>query len=197
MNIQRKKIWNGHLGELGRECIKRETEMLERSTLRCIGHRFGDTTHCVLLSSRSSILQVWGTVWESGDVRSSRGFDFSIGGMWKKSGHFILLDATASFTDILQKVLSHDAQKSQEWRIWICCHLSWFYSDRIFPSWSSDIRFFEHRWFKQTDCWALISLLLEELFKVNKIHKAVTNYKVTETTIHFLTLSSRGNCGHT
>lgn len=137
--------------------------MLERSPLRCIGNIFSDTTHWILLSSQSSIVQVWNTVWESGDVRSSHGFDFSIGGMWKKSGHFILLDATASYTDILQKALSHNAQKSQEWRIWICCHLACYYSDRIAffqvkscTSLSSGIKFFEHLWLMQRDCWALI-----------------------------------------
>lgn len=75
--------------------------------------------------------------------------------------------------------------------------LTEFFQVKSCTSLSSDIRFFEHHWLKQMDCCALISLLLEELFKVNKIHKAVTNYKVTEMTIHFLTLSSRGNCGHT
>lgn len=106
--------------------------MLERSPLRCIGHRFSDTTHCVLLSSQSSIVQVWDTQYGSqGVVRLNYGFDFPIGGMWKKKGHFILLDATTSYTDILQKVLSHNAQKSQKWRIWICYHLSWVYSGRI------------------------------------------------------------------
>lgn len=126
-------------------------------------------------------------------VRLSHNADFSIGGMWKKRGHFILSCYSLLHLNTLESSVTQCAKKLEMGNLnllslivvllWQNCP----FQVKSCVSASRGVKFFGHLWLKLRDCWAMLSLKI--ISQVNKMHKIVTNCKVTEMTIHFLALS--------